>query len=175
MNELLVCNTLESAKPQRSTMQYLDKPVRRAELEVLATLARAEESSFFHRNLHLVSVYRDRLIAGALCQGAALQYLGLGYGVKDFDIHFFYLQNPVKRRLSRKVKRTWATIGSFPDCQVDFIRSVVPSDAFGRENSIELLRRFLSRRPTNNAGHLAQKAVIGLLPENLFGLTLWPE
>jgi hypothetical protein len=113
----------------------------------------------------------------ALCQGAALQYLGRGYGVKDFDVHFFYFQNPAKPRLSRAVKRIWATIGSFSNVQVDTVRTVVPGSpgAFGQESSVELIQRFLRSQPTKNAVHLAKKAVIGILPEDLFGLVLWPE
>ena len=78
--------------------QYLNRPVTQAELDALASLAAAEEIAFFRRNPHLVAPYRDRLLAVALCQGAALQLLGRGYGVNDFDVHFFYAQNPAKPR-----------------------------------------------------------------------------
>jgi hypothetical protein len=154
---------------------YIDRPVGRPELQSLATLAGEEESNFFDRNPHLIEVYRERLIVVALCQGAALQYLQRGKGVNDFDIHFFYLQNPAKPRLSRSVKRISATVGSFPNASVDFIRTVLPSarQAPGRENSIELLQTFLRNPPTGNALHLSKKGVIGLLPDKLFGMVIW--
>jgi ATP-dependent DNA ligase len=53
---------------------------------VLTTLAKAEEVAFFERNPHLVRSYRDRLIAVALCQSAALQCT---VGTKTFDALIF--------------------------------------------------------------------------------------
>ena len=70
-------------------MCYIKQPVTLTELEDLAKHAVEEEEAFFKRNPHLVELYRQRLILVALCQGAALQFLDRGYGVKDFDIHFF--------------------------------------------------------------------------------------
>jgi hypothetical protein len=155
--------------------RYIDRPVGRAELESLQALARAEKESFFARNPHLVQAYADRFIGVALCQGAALQYLGRGYGVNDFDLHFFYAQNPAKPRLARAVKSTWATVGCFENFRVDFIRTVVPPcvGASAQEDRVELLRAFLRKPPTENARHLAQKGVIGLLPEELFHKVIW--
>jgi hypothetical protein len=56
---------------------YIRRRVGQAELESLVMLAEAEEKRFFSDNPHLKRPYRKRLIAAALCQGAALQYLGL--------------------------------------------------------------------------------------------------
>jgi hypothetical protein len=114
-------------------------------------------------------------MAVALCQGAALQFLRRGYGVNDFDVHFFYAQNPEKPRLSRAVKRVIADVGAFQGAPVDFIRTVVPEGvASGARDTVEQLRNFLRRQPTANARHLAEKAVVGLLPRELFGETIWP-
>jgi hypothetical protein len=157
------------------TKHYVNLPVTGAELEALSALAVAEEAGFFSRNPHLVAAYRDRLLAVALCQGAALQYLGRGYGVNDFDLHFFYAQNPEKQRLSRAVKRIWATVGSFRNVPVDFIRTVVPNRAGSDPKSApEHIQQFLHARSTANAAHLSEKAVVGLLPRELFGATIWP-
>ena len=87
---------------------YLQRPVGRAELKSLVELVHIEEKAFFKRNPHLIKPYRNRLLAVALCQGAALQRIGCGKGVKDFDVHFFYAQNPDKPLLSRTVKRILA-------------------------------------------------------------------
>src|SRR6476660_6270507 len=95
--------------------RYVQRPVGLAELQALTTLAKAEEAAFFDRNSHLVRPYRDRLIVAALCQGAALQYLRRGYGVNDFDVHFFYSQNPQKPRLTRAKKRMHSDVGQFKD------------------------------------------------------------
>lgn len=158
------------------TTNRINRPVGIAELRTLTELAMTEEADFFIRNPHLVAPYRDRLLMVALCQGAALQYLGRGDGVKDFDVHFFYAQNPEKLRLSRSVKRITEDIGAFPNIAVDFVRTVVPgatSDARPAD-AAHALRKFLVRAPTPNAWHLKQKAVIGLHPMDAFGQQVWP-
>jgi hypothetical protein len=154
--------------------RYVHRPVGGAELRSLLELATAEERAFFERNRTLVRPYRSRLLAIALCQGAALQYAGRGYGVNDFDVHFFYAQNPAKPRLSRTVKRVFATVGAFDHVPVDFIRTVVPSPRAGRKQSTaQRIRTFLHEGPTANARHLSAKAVVGLSPRTIFGRILW--
>jgi hypothetical protein len=59
---------------------YIQQPVESGEITALARLARSEEEAFFQRNPHAAEHYRDRLVAVALCQGAAMQFLGRGYG-----------------------------------------------------------------------------------------------
>ena len=157
-------------------MCYINKPVTLKELRDLAKHARMEEKAFFiTRNPHLVESYRQRLILVSLCQGAALQFLGCGYGVKDFDIHFFYAQNPDKLRLSRAVKHCWADVGDFPNAQIDYIRTVIPNaqPCLKPEEVIQTVQEFLRRKPTKNALHLSQKAVIGLYPDEVFGKQIW--
>ena len=155
---------------------YINRSVTQDELQDLATLAIAEEKAFFERNPHLIKFYRQRLILVALCQGAALQYLGCGYGVKDFDIHFFYAQNPNKRHLSRSPKRYYADVGAFPNVLIDFIRTVVPRSQpyLKPEVAIQTIQEFLYSKPTSNAWHLSQKAVIGLYPDEVFEEQIWP-
>ena len=58
-------------------------------------LTKAEEANFFERNPHFVQPYRSRLIGTSLCQGAALQYLGRGYGVNEFPQFMFLPKKPV--------------------------------------------------------------------------------
>jgi len=154
---------------------YVQRPVGRAELQALTTLAKAEEAAFFERNRHLVRPYRDRLIAVALCQGAALQYLRLGYGVNDFDVHFFYSQNPQKPRLTRAGKRVHSDVGRFKNIPVDFLRTVVPARVKVARTAgrLAILEAFLEQTPTPNARHLAEKAVVGLMPEAIFGVIVW--
>jgi hypothetical protein len=154
---------------------YIDQPVSRRELENLVEIATDEERACFVRNPHLIDSYRDRLLAIALCQGAALQYLGQGYGVNDFDLHYFYAQNPEKPRLSRAVGRTWTSVGAFQRVPVDFGRTVVPHAEPSRESDtvVRQLRQFVASRRTSNAAHLETKAVVGLWPLPLFGLTIW--
>lgn len=155
---------------------YIDQPVTLDELRSLATLTAEEEKAFFKRNSHLIDFYRQRLILVALCQGAALQYLGRGYGVKDFDVHFFYAQNPDKLRLSRAVKRNFGCVGAFPNVPIDFIRTIVPGTQphLKPEVAVQTVQEFLYSKPTKNAEHLSQKAVVGLYPDEVFGKQIWP-
>ena len=154
---------------------YIHQPVGSSELRALAELATAEEAAFFERNPHLELSYRGRLIAVGLCQGAALQYLGRGYGVNDFDLHFFYRQNPRKPKLTRARKRVFADVGTFDNVPVDFLRTVVPSRVHvpKRAAAVEILRAFLRQAPTLNSRYLAKKAVVGLFPRELFGIVVW--
>lgn len=162
---------------EMTSSPYIQQPVTVVELRDIAALAQAEIQAFFVRNPHLVTTYQDRFLAAALCQGAALQYIGRGYGVKDFDIHFFYQQNPSKPRLSRAVYSVMATVGSFPPpSRVDFVRTIVPQSICQTlpTDTVSILQRFLSEKPTANARHLAQKAVVGLLPDSIFAKVIWP-
>lgn len=155
---------------------YIQRPVRRAELRSLLKLAGAEQRDFFRRNPHLVRHYGRRLLAIALCQGAALQYIRRGHGVNDFDVHFFYSQNPAKPRLSRKVKRNPdARVGTFSKkMPVDFIRTVVPVARAGYKQSLaERIQAFLRDRSTCRAMYLSKKAVVALFPRVIFAKVLW--
>ena len=161
---------------QRSAAKnYIHRSVGRPELEALVNNAGLEEINFFKRNPHLIDLYRNRRIAVALCQGAALQYLGIGYGVNDFDVHFFYRQNLNKPRLCRTVKHLRANVGAFEGVSVDFIRTVVPNSQQAQESTevTDLLRAALRNPQTNNLKHLSRKAVVGLLPEAVFGVVIW--
>lgn len=155
--------------------RYVQRSVGRPELQTLTTLAKAEEAGFFERNPHLVRPYRDRLIAVALCQGAALQYLRRGYGVNDFDVHFFYSQNPQKPKLTRSKKRIHADVGRFKNMPVDFLRTVIPARVKVARTAgrLAMLEAFLQQAPTPNARHLAEKAVVGLMPKAIFGVIIW--
>ncbi len=155
------------------TKQYRHHPVGFAELKDLAVLAEVEERRFFGTNPHTIQAYRDRLLAVALCQGAALQFIGRGYGVADFDIHYFYNRNPQKPRLSRSVRSVIADVGVFKCSKVDFIRTVVPF-AGPIDDPVSTIARFLNEAPTSNALHLSRKAVVGLWPGHLLGAVIWP-
>ena len=154
----------------------LYQPIQPQHLRVLSQLAMKEREDFFERNTHLGPIYNDRFLAAALCQGAALHYLSRGDGVKDFDIHFFYEQHPTKKRMARGVYTIRAKVCEFGSRKVDFIRTVIPSrfvDLY-RDDVVRVVRQFLMNPPTPNARYLAVKAVIGLVPDSVFGTTIWP-
>lgn len=158
-----------------SETSYINQPVTARELCDLARLAAVEEEEFFVRNPHLSKPYQQHLILVALCQGAALQYLGCGYGVKDFDVHFFYAQNPEKKILSRATKEVCACIGAFPVLPIHFMRAVMPETQPCLEvgAASQAVREFLRNKPTKRAYHLSKKAVIGIYPTEMFGIEIW--
>lgn len=151
-------------------------PVRKRHLRFLVQVTKIELEAFFRRNPRQVSRYRNRFLAAALCQGAALHYLNRKNGVKDFDIHLFYVQHPKHKQMSRAVKPLIMEVPDFGIREIDFIRTVVPERfAQGADHSVSgVLQRFLQRRPTSNARFLTEKAVIGLIPEHLFARVVWP-
>jgi len=145
-------------------------------LRLLASLADRERKDFFRRNPSAAPLYRDRFVAAALCQGAALHFLDRDNGVKDLDIHLFYIQHPKRRQLSRRVYSIEYDFPTFGRRRVDFIRTVIPEWVASRtsRNVIKLLQAFLREEPTANSYYLAQKAVVGLLPRSTFGAVVWP-
>jgi len=151
------------------------KELNEKHLRALAEIAEKERNDFFTRNPRQIAFYKNRFLAAALCQGAALHYLGLGNGVKDFDIHFFYEQHPVRKQMARAVRSVIIDVPDHGRRQVDFIRTVVPPRfvAEGKDNVSVVIRKFLEGRPTQNARRLANKAVIGLIPEASFAMVIW--
>jgi hypothetical protein len=91
-----------------------------------------------------------------------------GRGVNDFDVHFFYSQNPVKLRLSRAVKRiSDVTVGTFKEIPVDFIRTVVPVTQADRKQSLmECIEAFLGERPTSKCGAPFEEGSCWSFPED---------
>ena len=75
------------------------------------------------------------------------------------------------------MKRLWSDVGRFKNVQIDFIRTLVPVcvENSSSKSEVEIIERFLVERPTSNARHLSQKAVVGLVPEDLLGAIIWPQ
>lgn len=147
----------------------------------LNELAAKDRKGFFKRNPDTGTLYRDRYFATALCQGAALHYLGGVTGVKDFDVWSFYteaLERPYPYRRRGKwdfgSPKFGVTPGfeSFIGRRVDMLgRSLVDADP---RNPLATLRDYLSRATTKSSRFLAAKAVILLDPPELFGTVVWP-
>lgn len=156
---------------------HIQKPVGEDEIEALVRLATEEERAFFVRNPHLVEFYGDRLILVALCQGAALQFLGRGYGVKDFDVHFFYAQNLDRPRVRSHSRLPKADVGSFSNVPVDFLRAIVPGaqPPTTPEDAVDTVREYLTAGRTVRARKLVKKAVVGLMPKEVLGKRIWPR
>src|SRR5579875_2702130 len=67
-------------------------PVTADDLARLDSLAALDEANLFSRTPGTAGRYAGRLVARALCQGAALHYVDGRNGVKDFDVWSFYAE-----------------------------------------------------------------------------------
>jgi hypothetical protein len=154
---------------------YSRAPVTRVHLTLLRDLAIEEHRAFFSRNPGAAQFYRERFLGAALCQGAAWHYVGHGEGVKDFDIHLFYEQHPVRKQLSRTLLHKQVQIPGFGLRMVDLVKTIVPARfVSNRRELTNTLRGYLKSRPTKTARCLAQKAVVGLVRMRPFGVVIWP-
>lgn len=143
-------------------------------LRFLQRLAEREFTAFFDRNPEAADYYEDRFFSACLCQGAAWHYVGKGDGVKDFDIHLFFWQHPDRAVVSRVPKRRWETVPNFGERACDLLKTVVPEEIQGTNESVEqIIKTYLESTPTSMSSYLAEKAVVGLLPEDIFGEVIW--
>ena len=147
----------------------------------LGEISRADREDFFERKPEY-KVLQDRIIAVALCQGAALHYVDEKNGVKDFDVWTFYAQDggnafPQRRLVVRDFDDP--KFGQSPD-HLDFVGRKV--DLLGRAlrveypcNPIEVLRAYLIKKRTASATELAKKAIILIEPSKYLGYVVWPQ
>jgi hypothetical protein len=151
------------------------------DLSRLANIAHLDREDRFERKPRWRSLYGARVIAVALCQGAALHYLDGENGVKDFDVWTFYATNPEAQFPPR-----WRTVRDFGDPKfgttadspaylgrrVDLIGRSLPVDVGADVGSV--LPKYLSAGRTLSARLLAKKAVVCLEPAERIGEIIWP-
>ena len=162
-------------------MERSPEIITKSDLRKLLTLARSDIEAFFARNPSYKE-YEGQEVLVALCQGGALHYLDKKNGVKDFDIWFFYplkTKNlPYRRR--GVVDFGVSKFGAHPKAKAKGYRGrtvdvLMRSDAYFSDNKPEsAIVNYLKCKNSKTANLLAQKAVIGLYPEKLFGTKLWP-
>ncbi len=157
------------------------EPLTIEDLRQLGKLAKADRESLFDRRPDTGDLYRNRLFAVALCQGAALHFLDGKNGIKDFDVWSFYTETPERPFPYRR--NTSMDFGDpkfgvsedaphFIGRRVDMLgRSLRDADPTA---PVDSLRRYLSQKNTSTAFYLAQKAVILIEPEDLLGYVVWP-
>jgi hypothetical protein len=150
----------------------------------LAEIAEKDRNSFFDRYPRWRALYQDRVIAVALCQGAAFHFLDRTSGVKDFDVWTFYEATPTDpkraflRRAVKSVDFDSDRFGRHPNFpkfrgrKVDLLDRVLPRQ---NESAVEVLREYLRKRKTETASMLAKKAMVLIDPPELLGAVVWPE
>jgi hypothetical protein len=154
------------------------------DLAKLARIAVADRADRFARRPRW-RVYENRVIAVALCQGAALHYVHGKNGVKDIDVWTFYAADP-----DGPFPYRWTTTADFGDSRFGRRRSEPDGkhyagrrvDLIGRSlrepigaDPIAALTRYLSEGRTKSARCLAKKAVVFIDPPELRGRVTWPR
>ena len=158
------------------------KHITQRDLRRLAALASADRIAFFSAHRDWARFYSDRLVAVALCQGAALHFLDGSTGVQDFDVYSFFARHPKRHWYAKRNKHVDFGNGKFgtsPDKPAFVGRRV---DLMGRSLDVPLkcdpaaaIRGWLEAgRPGESAAYLAKKAVILLWPPNRLGEVVWP-
>lgn len=155
--------------------------ITRADLARLGAIAAQDRLSLFERKPDTGRLYRGRLLAVVLCQGAGLHYVDGRNGVKDFDVWSFYRAHPERPFPYRR--NATADFGDpkfgvspgwewFVGRRVDLIgRSLrVP----GKADVVETLRAYLRESRTMSARLLAMKGMVLIEPGHLLGTVVWP-
>lgn len=155
--------------------------IARVDLARLATIAEEDREDRFARKPHWREIYGNRVIAVALCQGAALHLLDGRTGVKDFDVWTFFAAGPEKPFPPRwRVERDFGDrkfgrssdkphfVGRRVDC---LARSII---AAPNSDPAVAIRGYLRVGRTESARLLARKAVILISPSERLGEVVWP-
>jgi len=160
------------------------KKLERSHLQQLARIAAVDRRVFFSRRPDWGRYYAGRVIATALCQGAALHYLHPRgrIGINDFDVYTFYSAHPKKRWYAKRLQSADfedSTFGRSAD-RPEFVGRRV--DLMGRgidvrpgEDPADAIRRWLTGSNTGSPALLRKKAVILLEPKRRLGEVVWPN
>lgn len=156
------------------------QPITKSDLRRLTRIALLDLEALFARNPSL-RIYRNRLIAIALCQGAALHYINRENGVKDFDVWCFFRSHPTRPFPYRRIKQVdfgnpkfgkssgWSR---FVGRRVDLLGRSLPARSV--DLPTEALQRYLSAGRTTSTRALASKAMVLMYPESEIGRVAWP-
>ena len=155
-------------------------PLTGEHLRRLAVIAEKDREGLFSRNPHL-SVYRDRILLTALCQGAALHFVNGTNGVKDLDVYTFYAADPgvgYPYRRRGVVDFGDSELGRHPDDhgfrgrRVDLLGRTLKVDP--STDPLAAVRDYLRAGATTTAKELAKKALVALDHGDGFGEIVWP-
>ncbi len=156
-------------------------PVDDADLRRLVDLSLPAFDDRFKRRPEHSGAFAGRMFLLCLCQGAALHRVApeAGRGIHDFDVWGFFKPVEGKSFPPRSPINLDHGSSMHGHCRLDPAHYVGRRiDLWGRDivfdgDAVRSLRRYLTTRPTASAWHLAQRPVVGLWPEPLFGEVLW--
>jgi hypothetical protein len=153
------------------------------DLRRLASIARQDREAFFAGHDDWASLYQDRLVAVALCQGAAAHFVDGQRGINDFDVYTFYAAHP-SRPWYAKRNKPW----DYGDPK--FSRTVDRPEYVGRrvdllgrgiqhrhnDDAAASIRRWLCTDRGKSAQLLARRPIVLLWPDERLGEVIWkPE
>lgn len=155
-----------------------------ADLARLADLAADDEADLFAPTPGTAGRHAGRLIARALCQGAALHYLDRCNGVKDFDAWSSYAAlddggppYPYRRVVPADFGPsrfgTWPDdLGRFTGRRVDLLSRSIPASI--SDDPAEAIRAWM-RDGSKSGRALTAKAVVLIAPAPARGQVVWPS
>jgi hypothetical protein len=93
-------------------------------------------------------------------------------------LHLFFDQHPAKKQINRKGKSyTGCKIGDFDNIRVDCFFTVIPflswEGKIPANDEVRKIRLYLDDKPAGASSKLSEKAVVGLIPEKIFGKAIW--
>ncbi len=151
------------------------------DLRKLLDHARKDREDLFDRIPRWKRLYSKRVICTALCQGAALHYVGGKNGVKDFDVWTFYAAHkeapfPYRRNGSRDFGKSKFGVhpsdtGKFVGRCVDLLGRSLPCSP--KADPVKSVIDYLENPRSKSAYELSKKAVVMLEPEGLLGKIIW--
>jgi hypothetical protein len=155
----------------------------RSDLRRLSRLARTDRDEFFERHPEWGESYRDRVLCVALCDQAALHFIGGRAGLRDFQVWTFYLEHPdgpFPHQVTGLADFGPSQFGRPPDAaetfkgrQVHLYSRSLPCQP-GAE-PVAVLQDFLRAGETRSARTLREGAVVLLEPEVMLGFVAWPS
>ncbi len=156
------------------------RAITRSDLRRLARIARQDRETLFKTHPQWATLYAQRVMCVALCQGAALHYLDRKTGINDFDVYTFYRKHPAKDWYARRIKRYDFGDPKFGQSldRPDFVGRRVDCcarsiDIDSKEGIEAAIQQYLQEGRTESAKQLAAKAVILLEPN--CGKVIWPR
>lgn len=123
-------------------------------------------------------VYKKKLIAICLCQGAAQHFLDGKTGIRDIDVWFFFEEDANVRIPDRRNMRCskYKSLKNIGEKKIDFLKKGIKRDIVNMSKSKkpeDILRSYLQNANTRTSQELAKRPAVGLYPDKIFGKVVW--